>query len=467
MAGRNAYAFVLSECAPAVLHRENRFAFDAGITAAPETFWHWNLESSEEYSEENYSWNHGYEERQSLVSIPLEFWFFDSLYMISDLEFKEEHNTVDSGLDEEGIFPSWILTNHFNILFDDPDPKLDLYFPYRALLSVGGANWNLRFGRDQLNWGNGNSGNLMLSDYSDYYDFLLFSLWARDFKMTNVYAVMDPYLADGTSEHYKAFLGHRFDIRMWKRALLSISESYCFSGSAYPDLVHDLNFLMVFHNWLLSGANSLMTVELSVNPWKYLNVYGQIAMDEFMVQYEADRGGGGGPPIFAYMAGAESTIPVGPGYLGICAEWVLTSPWIYNRKSAPYYYQVRHYWSLTTDKYENIVKPIGYEYGPDSIVWYAEASYTIPASFSLAFDCTYLIQGENTITSDWDPAEGDVAPTGTAEKSIILHLGAEYPFLSWLSVGCDLYYESVVNLSHIEGAFSKDLEAAAYIMFSF
>jgi len=57
--------------------------------------------------------------------------------------------------------------------------------------------------------------------------------------------------------------------------------------------------------------------------------------------------------------------------------------------------------------------------------------------------------------------------TGTAEKSIILHLGAEYPFLSWLSVGCDLYYESVVNLSHIEGAFSKDLEAAAYIMFSF
>jgi hypothetical protein len=60
------------------------------------------------------------------------------------------------------------LSNHFNILFDDPDPN-SIYFPYRALFTSR-RQWNVRFGRDQLSWVR-NSGNLMLSDYSDYYDF--------------------------------------------------------------------------------------------------------------------------------------------------------------------------------------------------------------------------------------------------------------------------------------------------------
>jgi hypothetical protein len=113
-----------------------------------------------------------------------------------------------------------------------------------------------------------------------------------------------------------------------------------------------------------------------------------------------------------------------------------------------------------------ITKPLGYEYGPDSIVWYGEVSYQWPDSVSATIDCTYLRQGENTISTEWDPQEGDEAPTGTAENSLIFHLGAEYPFLKWLSAGVDLYYSSVTNRNHVEGAYSKDFEFSAFIMFS-
>jgi len=491
-AGKNVYDQILySVKIPGRSYREGKFIFRGGLELNPEFYYHMPLDSSggvtqldryyysrpkrDEvgnilYGENNkpiiegvpvdaeYAWNHGYEKRKPFLDIPLEFWFFDSLYMISTLCAKEEDlATYNTG-------------NYFNFLFDEEEPYLDLYFPFRALVSLGGKNWNFQLGRDSLSWGNGLSGNLMLSDYSDYYDFIQFKAYWNRFSITNLYIGMDRFKFNGTDINYKAFLGRRIDLRPHDRVLLSLSESVTFANKQ-PELIRDLNFLMVFHNWMIpERSNSLMTVEISINPWKYFNIYGQIAMDEFATQYEEDRGGGGGPPIFGYMAGLSGSIPLGEGYLSLAGEWVLTSPWLYNRRAAPYYDNVRRYWSLTEDLYGNeynsvyVTKPLGYLYGPDSIVWYGQLRYLLPGGISALTEITLITQGEKNISSTWDPQRGDVAPSGeNPERKFILHLGVEYPLFSWLSFGTNLYYTSVQNRNHQEGSFNRDLEISGYL----
>ncbi len=443
-----------------LLVNEDNYQFNTDLILTPEGFYHFELEDTEEEAAQSYEWNHGYDERSSFLDIPLEFWFAESLYMIMDIEVKEEYRTVTSPDTED------VAYNYSNLIFDDPSPRIDIYAPFRAVSSFGGEWWDIYFGRDQLSWGNGLSGNLMLSDYSTYYDFLQMKFRSENFTFTSVYSVLEPFSYDDTSIDYAAFMGHRFEARFWDgRVQAAIAESVTFDEDY--SLIHDSNYLMIFHNWLdTERCNSLLSAEVSINPWKYFNIYGQVAMDEFATEYESDRDGGGGPPVFGYMAGGKGAYPLGDGYLSYGAEWVLTSPWMYNRKASPYYYNVRRYWSLVTDQYEYITKPIGYKYGPDSIVWYLTFKYDVQNKYSVGIDYTYLQQGEKMITDSWAPASDDITPTGTVEASHIFNLYGTYKMFEFLSFGADFYWSVINNYNHIESAERNDIEIAAHVIFT-
>jgi hypothetical protein len=463
-AGHAAYRAILGELDKKRLARQDGFEFDTAAVLTPEFYLRSNMGKDPAAAEEDYVWNHGYDERSPFISVPLEFLFGDSFCLYSDLAFKEERAAVDSAWRTDGSYAEGVLDNHWNVIFDQWDnPRLDLYFPFRAFMATGGKGWDLQFGRDKLSWGNGNSGNLMLSDYSDFYDFVSLSFLSRNFKMTNVYASMYPFLPDAahTRLDFSAFMGHRLEIRIAERFLIAINESVSLgSFTEDEEPLQDMNFMMVFHNWLSERANSLMSLEFQANPWRYVTLYGQGAMDEFTTQYEADRGGGGGPPIFGGLLGAEGSYPLGPGYLSGSLEYAVTSPWLYNRSAPPYYYNVRRYWSLGTDEYEYVVKPLGYRYGPDALVFYGEVRYDVPAGPSYALDVRYIMKGEKEIGSVWDPAPGDAAPSGVAERSLVIHAGADYPILSWLAASADVYFDFTRDRDHIPGAFRNDFELA-------
>jgi len=466
-AGKEAYTYIRNTLSwDNALVSDGVFSFDSSLILNPEGFYHIELADSLNEEAQSYQWQHGYEERRSILKIPLEFWYGEKLYMTSVLEAKEEYRTVTSPDTPD------VAQNYSNLLFDDVNPRIDLYFPFRAVLSTGGLWWDIFFGRDDLSWGNGQSGNLLLSDYSDFHDLLMVKFRSDTFTFTNVYTVMDRFLPDGTNIIYSAFLGHRLDASFFNgRVGLTVTESVVFANAAgsetlnfVPELIRDLNFLMVFHNWTIpERTNSLMTVEVTVNPWKYFNIYGQLAMDEFTTGYEADRGGGGGPPIFGYLAGLKGVYPLGSGYLSAVGEWVLTNPWLYNRRAAPYYYNTRRYWSLVTDRMEYIAKPLGYEYGPDSIVYFFKTSYQVPGLFCAGFDMTRLVQGECDIGTEWDPVPDTRTPTGIPEKSWILHLEGQYSIRPWITLGADFYWQTVENTSHVQGAARRDIEIAAHV----
>jgi len=441
----------------------------AGIAVSTEAYGHVHLGGDAGYTPESYVWTYGYEDRKSFLEIPLAMWLGDHFYALMKTEIKEDPDTVNTTLNSAGVFPSGVTDNYFNVIFDDPYPRLDLYFPFEVYSVLGGPGWAARFGRDQVSWGNGTSGNMLLSDYSDFYDFAGLTLFGKNLKFSSIYSVFDsfdPKTLAGTP--YSAFTAHRLDFRLFDRLLISINESVVF-GNAEPELVRDLNYLMIFHNWTIpERTNSLLSVELNYTPWRYFQVYGQAAMDEFMTKFEADRDGNGGPPIFSYLAGLRGAYPAGPGYINAGLEWAMTSPWMYNRKSSPYYYNVRRYYSLTTEGTEYIIKPIGYQYGPDALVLNAFASYGIPDGPQVSGTIMYLQQGETTIATAWNPQAGDSTPSGVTPMSTwSVGIDASFPFFAWLEAGFGASFITKYNIDNVIDTYSNDLEFSAYAALRF
>lgn len=476
-AGRKAYDEVEKEIAPKQLYSEKNLSFRTSPSLVPEGFLHVNLGQDGSQSLEDYRWLYGYEKRHALLDIPLEVSFADSLFGVIELSAKEEHNTVESGVMADGTtFPSGVTNNYANLIFDDPNPRIDLSFPFRAFMAGAGEWWSIRFGRDKLSWGNGSTGNLMLSDYSDFYDFIGYSLWGENFKWSAVYLSMDPFPPWGSNTWERtggtyAFIGHRMDFRILKRFLVSVSESVTFgasvpagsSGGLGPDYLRDLNSLMVFHNWTdPDRMNSLLTVELSANPWRYMSIYAQGAMDELRTAYETAGDGGGGPGIFGGLGGLRAAVPCEGGYLTLDAEAAATSPWLYNRRQEPYYYNVRRYWSLTTNKLEFVVKPIGYRYGPDSIVLDFSARYESLGKWRAEMELLHLAQGEKTIFSPWNPNAADTFPSGVVERRTSLTLGGGYDFSEWLNAGAECSFSWTTNVGHVSGTWSGDMEVSIW-----
>lgn len=436
------------------------FKASAGAILVPEVFARMRLAGSAGAEVAGqYPWVHGYEERKALLEFPLEFWLGDGFYAVSVFAAKEEHATVR----EED--------NYSNLLVDDPNVRLDLYFPFKAYAAVGGPGWSFRFGRDSLSWGNGHTGNMVLSDWSDFYDHLGLSLFGERFKFSSVYAVFDPFDPKPGHERYaySAFMGHRLDILLHDRLRLGLTEAMSFGGDYQPELVRDVNTFMIFHNWMIpERTNSLMALELDYTPWRWFSLYGQVAMDEFATKYEEDRTGGGGPPVMGYLAGALAYYPLGKAYLKVGLEWAMTSPWLYNRRAAPYFYNVRRYWSLTNDDWEYVVKPVGYRYGPDAMVWNTHASWDLPGGPAVSVELVHVIKGNKTIDTEWAPEAGDPTPSGdTPEKALILKLDGRYPLSARLEAGAGLVLNSRWNIGNLKGSDTVDLECSLFLKAAF
>ena len=453
-AGIIAYEAILDAISGSALYEDpDGFSFDTGITLALEGYASIPLAGESDADDPRI---HGYEERLPSVFFPLEAWINEHLYLTSEFAIVEEH-LASVGEAAEKNYLNWL---------DFTAPKIDIYFPFRGLASIGGPHWSIQYGRDKLSWGNGNTGNLMLSDFSDFYDYLSFTTFWNHFKHTSVYTVMDPYAPDGSNITYMAFLAHRFEFRIVERISVVVNEAMTFSNTL-PDLIRDLNTMMVFHNRLIpERANSLLTIEVNYNPWRYFNVYGQVALDEIAIKYESDRTGGGGPPTFGLLAGIESAIPIASGYLDAFVEWAWTDPWLYNRKSAPYYANVRRYWSLITDAYHNVVKPIGYKTGPDAIVSAIGAAYEVPGKFSIKSQLKYLIKGENSLATPYGPEESIKTPVGTPQKELVLHLGGAYQVTRSISFGGNMYFQAIRNKDHEENISASKMELSIFTRLS-
>ncbi len=218
-----------------------------------------------DFTEEE-DWLIGFPERAPMVRMRFDMAFSDFLYIYSDLtygknRFREGDTFDDFYIDDyigivtgsgrgkyllsSSIYNQTFLTNIMSSTYD-----VDFQTPKRALISTGGEHWNLSLSRDKLRWGNGHSGNFVISDHDDYQEYLRFVVFSDKFSYdwTNMFFETNESNGEGSSEdeEFKIFMAHRLEFRPIDRVTFAISENVMYQNDIFS--FRYINPANVFHN---------------------------------------------------------------------------------------------------------------------------------------------------------------------------------------------------------------------------
>ena len=321
------------------------------------------------------------------------FYTYFNAYLSNSVRGKKEIGST--------IFNSNIPT--MQNLFEFDLKMLDINFPSRAFLSIGGSGWSIEIGRDRLNWGSGTTGNLVLSDNFPYHDMVRFTAYAKRFKYTyllsffphkmNYYKTRDgevKYSADNYNtsaqkmEGIYFYAAHRFEWRLFGDKLsIAVTEALTYESRTSSIQFAALSPMYFMHNaYMPSNSNSTLAFEINWTPIKGLALYAQMLLDNFaMPGFENGPGPNKDdettPDGKAYLIGAKYQTGVMDGTFTLNPEVVYVTPFTYLRNGNDGYgldyvaavkyrlYSFENYASDTDILYDEGV--IGYTYGPDTL----------------------------------------------------------------------------------------------------
>jgi hypothetical protein len=419
-------------------------------------------------------WQDGYSDRLPVLALPLEAWIGEGFYADFDAALRQNH---------DGLNPALMPGNILNWTTDLD--VVDTNVPQRAFIAFGGDSWSASLGRDRLSWGNGETGNLVLSDAPDFQDYARVSVYWPAVKYTALwilqYTPRDNYRAplwgadafDTTRNGWypRNYFLHRLDFEPWDRLSFALMEGILIGGVP-PDLVY-LNPLMVYHDLFRWGhASSIVGLEVNFNPWRYGEVYGQAAFNQIQSAYEIIRYGAKAantPDASSYIGGVRSSIPLGPGYLDVGGEAAYVGPWMYLRENELISYQ---WWrwmnSNVPGSTQWVSSSLGYWTGPDSVTIGAWAGYGLPGVFSVRVDYRHSMKGGQDFTTPYaeDAAAAALqAPSGTPELTDVVRVRGSWEALAFLRLGADVSWLAVDHASHVEGARFNDFQAVVSATF--
>ena len=461
--GKNLYDYITDELKSNPLYtNEGRISFKARLNANIESYLHTNSDFT--------GWQYGYKERLPMLNNDLELWLFDSTYAFMGSEFKKEMFVVEGE-----------KNNYTNLIFDFK--QTDLHIPYRGFFSFGAEHWNIQLGREQTSWGNGINGDLLLSDNADFYDQFRLQTYWKTFKFSTIFITQPlwnrsgsfnqgyPVSSGSMSGRFKIFVAHRYEWRVFDRVNIAFTEACLFTSNTFE--LKFLNPLLVYHNFFMDEyANPIMSFEIEANPFRYINLYGQICFDQITSNFEKENYASDAPNAWAYLLGIEGIIPLGPGYLETGYEWIYTDPWMYLQDYPRSLTVSRRILSNYLPGRIIVDKPMGFWGGPDSIFHSVSAGYRVYDKFYISTDLTFLIQGENSSLTDFpDSMPANAAdmrtPSGSnSQKTGVIHLHGEINLLKFLSLSSDLYFVKVWDYQHTNGAEEADIQWIFSVLFT-
>ena len=419
------------------------FGFNADVYG--ELYAHSN---GDEFSNEA-DWTFGFPERKPMILLRMDMAFSDFLYIYSDLQYGRNRFTDEDSFDQyyidedEGIitssgggkystlssiFNQAFLTNWMSATWD-----LDFQTPKRALIATGSSNWNLSLSRDKIRWGNGHSGNFVISDHDDYQEYLRFVTFSDKFSYdwTNMFFETNYNSGEGNSadEQFKMFMAHRLEFRPIDSVTFALSENVMYQNDVFSlrhfnpaNIYHNLNSRTMF--------NAIAHAELDVMVSPGVNLYGQFALDQARAPNEGDSQA----DASAYLFGIEYAKEISSGILFSSLEFASTSPAMYRRELVDFI-TIRRYHGNGTS-FVTHFDYLGYEYGGDAKVIQLDVAYRLPEDRNIAFQLFYMRHGEvdfftdNSIVNDITES----SPSGeVVEETLSATLSGEYTIENLIS----------------------------------
>jgi hypothetical protein len=305
---------------------------------------------------------------------------------------------------------------------------IDLNFPTRAFVSLGGHGFNFQIGRERLSWGAGESGNLIVGDHIKYHNVVRTTFYGDALKYTfNVSGFPNPdeyYTTDestkistvegqgdnetGFDKGVNLFIAHRLEWRILKNKVgFALTEGIMYQNSTgYVDLSVLLPTVLMHNAYRPANMNSILGFEVDYSPIPALNIYGQMAVDEFPMPGEGVPGVDDNaiPNGFGFILGAQTSLPLAGRMFSASLEAAWTDPYLYLRRSGDWGssdYQLRglnyivanRYYSQTGGKTIYAEDALGYRWGNDAVVINAHAGYRDLGAWNVEANLMFMVHG--------------------------------------------------------------------------
>lgn len=418
---KDTYDYVLSQ----IQHEDDIFKFN--LNANLEVYGHTNPSDFTSRAK----WT---EDTKPMFEIQTDSWIGDNFYGLFTINIANAK--IMAGGDNIDKFGSTALSTNLIMVPPASMKTLDFGFPHNAYIAAGGENWNLMWGKYNLSWGPGKTGNFIIGDHLESHDNIKLTAFNNTFKYTflidsfphpmNYYGTSSSghvgYNGDlGLSsqnrlEGLKLMLSHRLEWRLFNDVLnIALTEGLMYMDENNMINLSILNPSMLWHNlYTRAHSNSILALEADWSVINGLNIYGSIVVDENLLPGEPVPGKAGETPAepsaMGYMLGLTYSRPLERGILEVNAEGVFTDPFLYLRDGgfdAPewnYRTQIKGQYGINyvvalRDIYNTgggvryTEEYLGYKYGGDAIVGNVSVDYREYGKWNVGGNFFFMAHG--------------------------------------------------------------------------
>jgi hypothetical protein len=464
--GREAYSRIQAALSPETLLSSGFFSLSTHIILTGEA----RIRTNVDVLWDDFSYH--FKDSPALLSAPVNLFFGNTVQLFIEPVINRDPSVFD---EENTVFG-------MNVPYTSDN--FDMNMPLRAFFAVGGPWWNFELGRDRVSFGVGRTGNMAISDTPDYYDMARFSLFSSVFKYSLLISqtpltlngsnnsllapdAKTPDFSDGgmNSTTNRYLYVHRFDIRLFKKVSLALTEGVMVGNS--PLELRFINPLTIFHSFFswrdypdwnkqadrshMIGSLFSVDVEWAIIP--SLALYGQFVMNELSTQYEIDNfPEEQAPNATGYLLGLEFDRDFSGWQTVVWGEFVYTDPFLYVL-SSPFasFIWMRRLADMGT-------KPLRYTWfghweGRDTILFAVGSSFS-KGRLNFSADVSYALKGEHTLLWDWGMGQGyndQKTPSGLSEKRLTAAFGSTWQILSYLTLYGQIGGAVIFNAQHTLG----------------
>ena len=440
------------------LHKEARIiideesSVDISLHYSFETYIHAN---SSDVTVESL-WNPRWIDRLPIVSIPIDVNLFNMFSSSVDVVIMKK--LLD--YEDKSVYSSIISTNHTLRDFF----QLDFYWPYKAIVAIGGDRWNFQMGRDKLSLGPGHTGNLLLSDHLPFHEYGQFKTWFGPLKFVAQFiGFPSPKELGEGDDTIKMLATHRLEWGITPRINIAITEAMM-----YQDEVLDPRFfnpMMIYHQYFMPDrSNSFLTVELIASLCPGFSLYGQFAMDDVKFLGESETI----PDAFGWQLGFNYSWVTSSSTWLLWGEYVHTDPYLYLRDGIDYI-------AFSKSGGTYIENYLGYPLGGDAQVYALGIMWDTIDTLNIFTSLQLSTKGEVSFDSAYPPLEPlATTPTGIPETTLRITTGGTYykpaplwgSIDSYFSIHGNISYIMIDNFQHISDQLAHDLQCSFAVSYT-
>jgi hypothetical protein len=280
--------------------------------------------------------------------------------------------------------------------------------------------------------GVGEISSLVVSREPDFLDVLWARLYFPLFTYTYGVVALQPWLtaeeqargeAEEVEEYAKTLFLHRFDFSPHPSVRIGLTEGIMF-GKRTPPLTY-YNPLIVFHNeYLWEYSSSLFSADLAITPMRFLSLHGAFVLNQLQTRFEQENFDSAIPNARGWNLGLRWAVPVGPGVGFGFFEYAQSDPWLYVREHPliSFHWRRRALSNLLPGR-PIYTEPLGFAYGPDTVVFALSAGFELVDTASAQIEARLIRAGEQTVNTPYQEGPAALAlstPSGTPERSVEL-----------------------------------------------